>query len=232
MPDPEVKSELPKPDPKALTPEYHKARKQVMLWAGILFVWELIGIDLEQVKKAGGYTGALITAIKSPQAVPWVLFILVAYFLFKTTVEWHQCSAARRNLRISQIDFRSAWIISLIAYALYIVQSIIHIQFADIFGNWGTFFWGIFSVFNWGTLFSIFLGLMTGVAIGWTHFALKRPMSQGGWLSILSGPIIVMICIGTWFWFSEALDLGWKTGLVAVVCGLVAVFGIGRMLAY
>jgi len=33
-------------DPQALTPEYHKARKQLMLWAGTLFVWQFIGIDL------------------------------------------------------------------------------------------------------------------------------------------------------------------------------------------
>lgn len=125
----------PKPktarEPQALTPEYHKARKQLMLWAGILFIWELIGIDLEKVKEAGGNAGAIITAIKSPQAVPWVLLILVAYFLFKTTIEWYQCSASRRGLRVSRIDFGSAWITSLAAYALYLYQSIRRVQFAD-----------------------------------------------------------------------------------------------------
>src|SRR5438552_4102710 len=81
MPDSETKSERPKPDPKALTPEYHKARKQLMLWAAILFIWELVGIDLEKAKEVGGNAGALITAIKSPQAVPWV-----SYFSLVTLV--------------------------------------------------------------------------------------------------------------------------------------------------
>jgi len=118
-------------EPQALTSEYHKARKQLMLWAGILFIWELVGIDLDKVKEAGGNAGAIITAIKSPQAVPWVLLILVAYFLFKTTIEWYQCSASRRSLRVSRIDFSSAWIVSMAAYALYMYQSIRRVQFAD-----------------------------------------------------------------------------------------------------
>jgi hypothetical protein len=61
--------------PQALSSEYHKARKQLMLWAGILFIWELVGIDLEKAKEAGGNAGALITALKSPQAIPWVLLV-------------------------------------------------------------------------------------------------------------------------------------------------------------
>lgn len=109
MHDPEAKSERPKPDPKALSPEYHKARKQLMLWAGVLFIWELVGIDLEKAKETEGNVGALVRAIKSPQAIPWVLLILVGYFLFKYSVGWYQCSERRRNLRVSRIDFNSGW---------------------------------------------------------------------------------------------------------------------------
>jgi hypothetical protein len=119
-------------DPQALSSEYHKARKQLMLWAGILFVWELVGIDLEKAKETGGNAGAIITAIKSPQAIPWVLLILVAYFLFKTTIEWHQCSLARRRLRVSRVDFISAWVVSLGAYVLYLVQAVKKVQVADV----------------------------------------------------------------------------------------------------
>ncbi|HEX3145973.1 MAG TPA: hypothetical protein VHQ64_18510 [Pyrinomonadaceae bacterium] len=38
----------PKPDPKPLSAEYHKAHKQLMLWSAILFIWESVGIDLEK----------------------------------------------------------------------------------------------------------------------------------------------------------------------------------------
>jgi hypothetical protein len=132
MSDSEPKPERPKPDPRALTPEYHKARKQLMLWAGILFIWELVGIDLEKAQNAGGNAGALVKSIKSPQAVPWVFLILLAYFLFKTTIEWYQCSVARRSLRVSRIDFTSAWIVSLLAFALYVGQAISRVQFANV----------------------------------------------------------------------------------------------------
>jgi len=111
-------------DPTPLSPEYHKAHKQLMLWAAILFIWELVGIDLDRAKEAGGNVGAIVSAIKSPQAVPWVLMILVAYFLFKTTVEWYQCSSARRSLRVAKIDFAAAWIVPLTAYALSSYQRI------------------------------------------------------------------------------------------------------------
>src|SRR6185295_11453046 len=111
MPE-EKPPQKPVREPQALSSEYHKARKQLMLWAGILFIWELVGVDLEKAKEVGGNAGAIITAIKSPQAIPWVLLILVAYFLFKTTVEWYQCNKSRRTVRASRIDFGSALFIS------------------------------------------------------------------------------------------------------------------------
>lgn len=79
-----------------------------------------------------GNFGAIITAIKSPQAVPWALLILVAYFLFKITVEWYQCNLARRKLWVARIDFISGWIVSLIAYALYFGQTLKQVQLADL----------------------------------------------------------------------------------------------------
>lgn len=154
MSESEPKAKTPR-DPAALSPEYHKARKQLMLWAGILFIWELVGIDLEKAKEAGGNAGAIITAVKSPQAVPWVLLILVGYFLFKVTVEWYQCSHARRALRVARVDFISAWIVSLMAYVLYVGQTVRRVQFANLPG-WSRLlsFLGLFP-----------LGVFAGVAI-------------------------------------------------------------------
>lgn len=128
----------PKParDPQALTSEYHKARRQLMLWAGILFIWELVGIDLEKAKEVGGNAGAIITAIKSPQAVPWVLLILVGYFLFRFTIEWYQSTADRRKMRVAKIDFFSCWFITLLAYTLYVGQTIRQVQFANLSGRY------------------------------------------------------------------------------------------------
>jgi hypothetical protein len=159
MPEPETKAR-PARDPQALSGEYHKARKQVLLWAGILFIWELVGIDLEKAKEAGGNAGAIIIAIKSPQAVPWVLLILVAYFLFKSTVEWYQCSATRRSLRASIVDFSSAWVVSLLAYILYFGQSISQIQLADLLAS--------------NRVKSVSLGLAIGVSLVYYALILCR----------------------------------------------------------
>jgi hypothetical protein len=93
----ESKAELKIRDPEALSPEYHKAHKQLMLWAGILLTWELVGVDLEKAKEADGNVGTLVKSIKSPRAVPWVLLILVGYFLFKLFVEWRQVHPGSQN---------------------------------------------------------------------------------------------------------------------------------------
>lgn len=125
-------AQRPPREPQALSTEYHKARKQLMLWAGILFIWELVGIDLEKAKETGGNAGAIITAIKSPQAIPWVLLVLVAYFLFKVWIEWNQCHLARRQTLASRLDFGSAWVVAFMAGILYVYQAISRIQVADV----------------------------------------------------------------------------------------------------
>ena len=119
-------------DPQPLTPEYHKARKQLMLWAAVLFVWELVGIDLQKAKEAGGSTGALIAALKSPQAVPWVLLALTLYFVFKLRIEWGQCNQTRRKVVESRLDYYSALAVAGAALALYIIQTISRAQVANL----------------------------------------------------------------------------------------------------
>jgi hypothetical protein len=133
MPESEPVPVKPKRDPAALSSEYHKAHKQVMLWATILFIWELVGVDLSKVEKAGGYVGPIVTALKSPQAVPWVLFALVIYFLIKCSIEWAQCHLDRRRMRFARADFVSAWIVALAAISLYAGQAVSRVQFADYF---------------------------------------------------------------------------------------------------
>jgi hypothetical protein len=120
-----------KRDPTALSGEYHKAHKQLMLWSTILLIWELIGVDLSKAKDAGGNIGPIVTALKSPQAVPWALAGLVVYFLFKCSVEWAQCHVDRRKIRFARVDFISAWIVALAALALYVGQALSRAQLAN-----------------------------------------------------------------------------------------------------
>jgi hypothetical protein len=162
MAEPDSKATTPKRDPAALSSEYHKARKQLMLWAGILFIWELIGVDLHQAIATGGNIGAIVNSLKSPEAVPWALLILVGYFVFKLHVEWRQCSETRRQVREARMDYYSAWIVSIAAIALYFGQKISSAQFADLLRRPRVI------------TFSLF-GIVLGFAIAWAISALRKP---------------------------------------------------------
>jgi hypothetical protein len=131
MVEPELKP-APTREPRALSSEYHKARNKLMLWAGILFVWELVGVDLDCVANSDGNIGTLVSSLKSRQAVPWALLILVSYFLGRLTIEWCQCSEARRKVRPAKIDFFSSLFIAIAAYALYFGQKIFRLQVANL----------------------------------------------------------------------------------------------------
>lgn len=203
----------PPRDPSALSTEYHKARKQLMLWAAILLVWEFIGIDLEKAKDADGNVGAFVKSIKSPQAIPWVLLILVGYFLFKCTVEWYQCNATRRGMRVARIDFTSAWLISLLAYALYFGQELSRVQLAD-----------RIDLFGWSTLPVIGLSLATfwgaGIMVLWDAWRDKTPIGWLTWVSlVISGATITAMIV----LFIKGRNLTWP---IYTVIG-ASVFGLG-----
>lgn len=87
-----------------LSDEYHKSRKQLVLWSAILITWEVVGFDHS---KLNGTAGDVFVAIR-PEAVPWILAAVVAYFSFRMLVEWAQCSEERRQLTASMLDVRAA----------------------------------------------------------------------------------------------------------------------------
>ena len=128
-------------DPSALTSEYHKAHKQLLLWSGILFIWELIGVDLDKAKEVGGNVGAAVSILKSPQAVPWALVILVIYFTFKVAVEWNQNHEDRRKNNYARSDYISALSVAGIAVALYFAQTVNHLQVANTPTSGGAPWW-------------------------------------------------------------------------------------------
>jgi hypothetical protein len=106
---------------------YAKARKAYGLSSAILLAWELVGIEVDPRP-----IETLKIALKSPQAVPYVLIALVVYFAFHFTVEWYQSAESRRKLRVSRVDFLAAHLIGTGALALYGVQVLLRIQVADV----------------------------------------------------------------------------------------------------
>ena len=218
MPDSEDKKPAPAPrqsvatrEPRALSNEYHKARKQLMLWSAVLFIWELVGIDLDKAREAGGNAGALISSIRSLQAVPWVLLILVAYFLFKCSVEWYQCSPARRERRVSKIDFASAWIVALMAFVLYVGQAISRVQFADVLQQQGK---------KWSFVTGIVLPLWFMALV---LFVWRFRLWGVKWLFVLRCVFLSVILIGTLLGLVITRPIQWTfVGIGVVVASVLA----------
>src|SRR5437016_12653472 len=88
----------------SLSDAYRKAHKSYVLVSGLLASWELIGITLQTKEKWG-------IELKSPAAVPLILFTLVFYSGYKLIVEWEQCDAERRKHRAAKIDYVVAHLI-------------------------------------------------------------------------------------------------------------------------
>jgi hypothetical protein len=105
---------------------YAHSRKAYGLVSALLIAWELIGVELE----ASPIENIKLT-LKSPQAAPYVLIVLIIYFSFRTTIEWYQNDVRRRRLLASRIDFTAAHAIAAVAIVLYAFQSLSKIQVAN-----------------------------------------------------------------------------------------------------
>jgi len=136
-----------------LTPEYHHARRQLVLWSGILFAWEFIGIDLKAMQSAEGTLGALAKSLKSPQAAPWILLILVMYFFYRCFVEFLQCNPERRSERVSILDIMVTMGIAAIAISLFFTHKLLNVQVAE-------------GKSLLGNIISIITGIITGLFFG------------------------------------------------------------------
>ena len=202
-------------EPQALSSEYHKARKQLMLWAGILFIWELVGIDLEKAKETGGNAGALITALKSPQAIPWVLFVLVGYFAFKLGIEWKQCEARRKELLASRIDVGSAWVVAFFACVLYVYQTVSRIQVADVVQS-----------SNGPQSFAV--GLMLVVIPSMMLLFFKQPRQPPKNFYIV-GVVLHLLVIVMMLGMAGQGLISWRYFIVGMVCSALFVWIVSRL---
>lgn len=87
-----------------MTEEYFKSRRQLVMWSGILFAFQTVGLDLESLKSATGTLGTAYRLITRPDLVPFVIIVLVGYFLVRFAIEYFRCDEASRRLRVSRVD--------------------------------------------------------------------------------------------------------------------------------
>lgn len=153
----------------SLTEQYYKARKQLVLWSAFLFAWELVGINVDQIVIQGASVENLL---KSPQAVPWILVVLVFYFGFQTVLEWMQCPAEAVRKKACQVHFGAACVVAVGSMGLYIWQTMAGIQIADkVVGRDGIVaFWVTVISFAW-FLVLFFLAKKIGIVSKWLYLA-------------------------------------------------------------
>lgn len=112
--------------PPDISEAYQKAHKAYGLVSALLIAWEVIGIELTKTPMEN-----IEVILKSPQAVPYVLVILVIYFAFRITVEWLQVHPERQKHRAARIDYFVAHCIGAAALGLYAVQALLRVQLAN-----------------------------------------------------------------------------------------------------
>lgn len=125
---------------------FHKARKNLILFSGILLGWVFVGIEVPQEP----FPNVKII-IKSPRAIPWVLLSLIFYFLYRTIIEWHQSDKLRRTYPISKLDYTISILIPVMAILIYSISNLFNIEFG--------------RVFNFIDVVSIFVSLITSCII-------------------------------------------------------------------
>jgi hypothetical protein len=114
-------------EPPPLTEAYHKARRSYVLFSGLLMAWALIGFDVAEVPLEN-----VKVTVKSPQAVPFVLLILICYFSSRTVQERFQCDSHRHENGWAMSDFWSAHIIATTTILICFIQWLIAQQLADL----------------------------------------------------------------------------------------------------
>ncbi len=112
--------------PQPLSEQFYKARKSLVLFSGLLFAWEFIGFELREATVAGTEV-----TIQNPEAAPFVLAVVVGYFLGRTVIEWFQSPEDARSRRVSQIDFGGSTVIPAVALLTFLVQQISGVRVAD-----------------------------------------------------------------------------------------------------
>lgn len=107
-----------------LADAYRKAHKAYVLASSLLASWELIGISLDTKEKWG-------IELKSPNAIPLILFTLVIYFGYKLIIEWQLQHDTAKN-RVAELDYRVAHSIAAAAILVCVIQHVADIQIVDL----------------------------------------------------------------------------------------------------
>lgn len=129
-----------------LTSEFHKARRQLMLFSALLLAWELIGIDLDPEQPLP----YLNVKLRSPEVAPWIFIVLMGYFSARVAIEWFKSPADRRQHPASKADIALCISIVLLSIIVFVAQILSKVQIVDLMFGIGPWVLGIATnlIFN------------------------------------------------------------------------------------
>lgn len=117
--------------------EFHKARRNLSLLAGLLLAWAIVGLEVGE-KPFPDFDIRLL----SPQAAPSILIALVLYFSIRLVIEWYRGTAASRTPKAAKFDYALAQIIAALSVLVFLIQKIAGIQIANELSAW------LYSIFS------------------------------------------------------------------------------------
>lgn len=106
-----------------MTDAFRRARKNYILFAALFIAWELIGFELED--RASSMVNV---TIKSPEAAPWVLVILVIYFSYRLSIEWMQLEQRIKDTLPIRIEMAVSHCIAIFPIGLWSFQKVSNSQ--------------------------------------------------------------------------------------------------------
>ena len=119
-----------------MTDAYHKARRQLALFSGLLLVWEYIGVRLGDIPtgtvKAKLPVADATVTLQNPEVVPVVIAIVTIYFAYRLTVEWFQCDDDIRHSLVTRIDLYVAYFIASSALIVFAFQQATTFRLAEL----------------------------------------------------------------------------------------------------
>lgn len=161
--------------PAALSDAYHKARRSLALFSGILIAWEYVGISVgdPEAGATGTLPGDVTVAIRNPEVVPVVIVLLVLFFAARLTIEWWQCDPHRRELLASRVDLFLTFGLAGFSVLIFLLQQVFSYRLADFLTEeaMGAFILAFFMVFFAERILSVrrATGQLSGS--GWTLWA-------------------------------------------------------------
>lgn len=201
-----------------LTSEYHKTRRQLMLWTAVLFCHVLLELKPDDFELIGNKVGAILKMLASRQMLDVALIALIIYFFVRLWITWFQCDPKRRRIMVSRIDMGFSIVVSASGLAVYLFQSLKSIALHNsIFSSVDN--WLAILVLNgsWAT------GLL-GIALIFRltdYQSIHRPHFTRYTYVLLIGITSTTVFLTTWITLLTTISPSWWLGVAAWVVALL-----------